>query len=198
MGAFRAQQSMQFASQQMQTMMRMMNMRGVTGTGDEFDFVVVLLDSTRMKITSAMYTDSATKKRFILLVDKKYSKSDTNRYKRIYPSQTLYLKRDVARDDESAASLYYRGKPADSCWMFKVIAGTINVYSFLSDRDFANFETSSIVGMQLNDGPIMKYSDDSLKQMIDQDSDAMRYFQKKKYLKAIRRYNYDTWKAAKK
>jgi len=178
---------------QNQMMMQMMNMRGATGTG-YFDFVVMLRDSSKIKVRSAMFTDSITKKRFIVMIDKKYAKSDTNRYKKIFPSQTLYLKRDVNKEDGSSVDLYYRGKPNDTCWMFKVIAGPITAYSYLSDQDFMTFETSSLIGIQLNDGPIVQYSEDNLRQMIMSDNAAMEYFQKKKYIKAIRKFNQNTEK----
>jgi hypothetical protein len=178
---------------QNQMMMQMMNMRGATGTG-YFNFVVMLRDSSKLKVRSAMFIDSITKKRFIVMIDKKYAKSDTNRYKKIFPSQTLYLKRDVNKEDGSNVDLYYRGKPNDTCWMFKVITGSITAYSYLSDQDFMSFETSSLIGIQLNDGPIVRYSEDNLKQMITSDNAAMEYFQKKQYIKAIRKFNHNTEK----
>ncbi len=174
---------------------QMMNMRGATGDGD-FNFVVMLRDSTKIKVRSAMFIDSATKKRFIVMIDKRYAKSDTNRYKKIFPSQTIYLKRDVSKEDGSRADLYYRGRPVDSCWMLQVATGAINVYSYLSDRDFMAFETSSIKGIQLNGGPIVQYSEENLKQMIVSDYEAMEFFQKRKYIKAIRKFNQDVEKSS--
>jgi hypothetical protein len=57
-----------------------------------------------------------------------------------------------------------------------------------------SFETSSLIGIQLNDGPIFRYSEDNLKQMITSDNAAMEYFQKKQYIKAIRKFNHNTEK----
>ncbi|MDB5139230.1 MAG: hypothetical protein JWR12_1146 [Mucilaginibacter sp.] len=205
MGAFRAQQSAQFANQQMNMMMQMMNMRGVTGTIIQYDFEVILLDSTKKEVTSAMYTDSATKRHFIVVIDKKYKKSDTNRYKRIYPSQTLYIQRNIAlntgqylihKNVQAPAPIYYRGAPTDSCWMFKVISGSINAYSYSSEEDDISFNPSSIVGIQLNNGSILKLNQENLKLMVGNDIDVLESIERKNYYKAIKRYNRDIEKAA--
>src|ERR1700712_3776656 len=69
--ALRAQVNQLLSNQQMNMTMRMqqmqmLNMRGVTvnGGGEECNFEVVLHDSTKKTITSAIYTDSVTKKHF--------------------------------------------------------------------------------------------------------------------------------------
>jgi len=174
-------------------MLAMQNMRGVSVGGIENDFVVTMLDSSKKEFKSAIYTDSATKKHFIVYIDKKYKKTDTNRYKKIYPSQTLNLVCVlVAKDDvNDNPGEYVPGIPTDSCWMFKVISGHISVYSFLVKNQSFPILPSTFVGLQLNGGPIIPYNEASLKSIIADDSDAMESFQKKKYEKAIKRYNSD-------
>jgi hypothetical protein len=191
---------MQLASQQMQ--MQMMNMRGVTGTVEEYDFVVTLRDSTRKEITSAIYTDSVTRKRFIVAEDKKYKRSDTNRYKKIYPSQTLYIDQlsliydNGIHGKTSVKHLF--GKPADSCWMFNVKPGAINSYSYMCKPWSGSNSPVMILGIQLKDGPLVQFSHENLQQMLQNDAEAMKYFDEKKYFKAIDKYNKDAEKADKK
>lgn len=202
MGAFRAQQNRQFVNQQMQMMMRMTNFRGVEGTVEEYDFEVTLRDNTKKKITSAIYTDTITRKRFIIVEDLKFKKSDTNRYKKIYPSQTLYVDHitpiDENSTDENTPVKHFFGKPTDTCWMFNVKSGGINVYSSVCEVWSNMFTPQTVVGIQLNDGPIVKYNKENLQQIIQQDAEAMKYFDEKKYFKAIDRYNRDAEKAGKK
>ena len=202
MGAFRAQQTMQLATQQMQMQMQMMNMRGVTGTVEEYDFEVTLRDSTKQEITSAIYTDSVTHKRFIVMQDKKFKRSDTNRYKKIYPSQTLSIDQQTVYYENGirgkTSVRHSFGKPADSCWMFNVKPGAINSYSYSSKPWSGPNSPVMILGIQLKDGPIVQFSHENLQQMLQNDTEAMKYFDEKKYFKAIDKYNKDAEKADKK
>jgi len=188
-------QQMQF---QNQMMMQTLNMRGVKSTLEEYDFVATLRDSTKKEITSAIYTDSITQKRFIVLIDKKYKKSDTNRYKKIYPSETLKLTRvlEPKDDDNGTPGTYLNGLPNDTCWMFKVISGRINAYSY--SCDYSNIRVLPIAGIQLNNGPIVQFNRENLWQMIISNENAVEYFKNTEYRKAILRYNKDVEKAAKK
>jgi hypothetical protein len=196
MGAFRAQQNQQFINQQMrmQMQMQMMNMRGAVGTAQEFNFQVVMHDSTKKEITSAIYTDTVTRKRFIVWVDKRYKKSDTNRYKKIYPSETLSLTCVLipkGNNDDNPGS-YLPGKITDSCWMFKTISGPISAYSFLINNDTSPLNPSTIIGIQLNNGPILAFNGENLKAMVGQNLKALKFVSEKKYLRAIKKYNHDT------
>lgn len=196
MGAFRAQQNRQFVNQQMQMQMQMMNMRGVTATIQEYDFNVTMRDSTSKEITSAIYTDSVTKKHFIVWVDKQYKKSDTNRYKKIFPSQTLSLTCVLIKKDEDNPGSYLSGKVTDSCWMFKTLSGPINVYTYDGYTDAGGIDQSAIVGIQLNNGPILQFNEGNLKTMVGQNTKALELITDKKYLRAIKRYNKDNAKEA--
>ncbi|MBS1521736.1 MAG: hypothetical protein JST50_12115 [Bacteroidetes bacterium] len=204
MGAVRAQQSRQFVNQQMQMQMQMMNnlnWRQNAGKGDTY--TVTFKDSTVKKVVSFMYTDTVLHKNFLVYVDKKFPKSDTiHRNQKIYTDQTKYI--SVIGDYRSGAEMY--GVPTDSCWMFKVIDGSLAVYArslnYLTERggllNETNFDPSAIVGIQLNDGPIEKYSKDNLIKMVGQNADALEAIGKGKYYKAVTRYNRDAEKAAKK
>ena len=82
--------------------------------------------------------------------------------------------------------------------MFKVISGSINVYSLLSEQEGKMFNPKSIVGIQLNNGPIVQYNEENLRVMIGDDLDAIESIQWENYLKAIKIYNRNTEKTTKK
>ncbi|HTD40036.1 MAG TPA: hypothetical protein VK671_05410 [Mucilaginibacter sp.] len=192
MGAVRAMQNQQFMNQQMQ-MMQMMNMRGVVNTPQEFDFQVTMLDSTKKQITSAIYTDTIAKAHFIVSVDKQYKKSDPNRYKRIYPFQTKSLVCVLIPTDgfHKRPEKHLYGQITDSCWMFKTITGHINAYS-VTPNDLGPLDPSTIVGIQLNNGPILTCNSENLKAMVGQNTKALELIADKKYLRAIKKYNRDS------
>jgi hypothetical protein len=85
----------------------------------------------------------------------------------------------------------------DSCWMFKAITGEITAYSDVCEEDGQNFDRSSIVAIQLKDGPIVKYNEGNLKEMVGQDINALEAIQNKNLYKAIKKYNRDKEKEAK-
>ena len=194
MGAFRAQQSQQFVNQQMQMQMQM-NSIALAGQGDIYE--VTFKDSSVKKVTSYFYTDTILNKEYLLFVDKKFPKSDSiHRYKKIYPEQTLYI--STIRDNASKVETY--GVPKDSCWMFKVVNGAINVYAKYYEVYDSQFNyPRAIIAIQLgDDGPMINYNIINLKQMVAQDSEALDCIENKKYHKAIKVYNRNAKKAAKK
>lgn len=179
-------------NQQMRFMQQMMmNMHGVTATMQEYDFNVTMRDSTAQQVTSAIYRDSITKKRFIVLVDKRFKKTDTNRYKRIYPSQTRSLTCVLVAKSDDEPGHYLPAVISDSCWMFKTLTGAINVYTFDSYTETGNFDDGAIVGIQLKDGPIVAYTEENLKTMAGDDLEVQQLILEKKYVRAIKKYNRD-------
>jgi len=190
-------QNLQRADQQMQRMMQTMNMRGVQTTLEEYDFVVTLRDSTKKEVKSAIYIDSVSKKRFIVLVDKKYKKTDTNRYKKIYAGQTLAISREYY-ESNSFNARKITGRANDSCWMFKVISGPISVYSSSCEEDEYDFNQFSFIGLQLNNGPIINFSVENLKTMVGTDIEALKSIEEKNLTKAVKKYNRRVEKAAQK
>jgi hypothetical protein len=190
---FRAPLNQMYMSNQFRMQMQMMNMRGLRSTAREYDFVIKLRDSSTKKVTSAIYTDSATRRRFIVLEDKSFKKSDTNRYKKFFPAQTVSLTCVVIERNMgiNQPGEYLTARLTDSCWMFKVITGAINVYSDDCDDDNSTFNRSSFVGIQLQDGPIVKYNEDNLKEMIGQDLNALEAIRDKNLYQAIKKYNRD-------
>ncbi len=201
MAAFRAQQTMQLANQQMQMQMQMMNTnwRRTAGTGDKY--TIVFKDSTIKKVVSLMYTDTVLHKNFLVFVDKNFPKSDTaHRNQKIYSDQT----RSISTDDHDVWGAIQYGTPNDSCWTFKVISGRLTVYArsagyLIPTGPYSNdFDLSAITGLQLDNGPIEKYNLENLKKMVGQNKDALEDIKKKKYYKAVKKYNHDAEKVAKK
>ena len=190
-----------FMNQQMQ-MMQQMQMTGsrwkFNDFSPEFTFKVTLLDGSTKDVVSAIYTDSVTKKSYLLLSGKHNKATDTATQVKLYPSQTQYISRNVPRpgyfDDGTAPEKPIFGKAADTCWMFCIKKGPLSLYSFLSQTEGDDIIPSAIVGIQLNDKAILQYNEGNLKQLILQDAGAMEYFNKKKYLKAVEKFNKDAKK----
>jgi hypothetical protein len=182
--------------------MLMNNMR--TNAGNGTPYTVTFKDTSTKKVVSYMYSDTVLHKDFLVFVDKKFKRSDSlHRYQKIYPEQTNYISTIV--NNSSGQEAY--GVATDSCWMFKVIDGPLTVYA--KSLDFLNttvimfvadneFNPSEIVGIQLNSGPIEKYTKENLIKMVGQDADALQYIERKKYYKAVKSYNRFAEKAAKK
>ncbi|WP_114938230.1 hypothetical protein [Mucilaginibacter endophyticus] len=199
------------SNQNLQFQTRMQLFRPIWGISNnpeiynpKYTYQVTMADGTQKEVSSKIYADTAAHKNYLLFIDKSLAKSDSNRKQKIYPFQT----KNIARDLSSSLSLTKNGKPVspknyytgiakDSCWMFKVITGPINVYSILSVEVGQAVDPSTIVGIQLNDGPILNYNEENLKGMIVQDAEAMEYIGQKNYLKAIKKYNKNIEKAPK-
>ena len=153
----------------------------------KYPFQVKFKDSSVKVISSQIYDDTVLHKKYLLFVDKSYPKSDSaHRFIKIYPEQTVYILRDKARGDGNDHE-FVIGMPNDSCWMFKVKPGHINIYSYLSEDYF--FVPVTITGIQLNDGPILQFNEENLTKLIGDDSIALKAISKKKYLDAVKIYN---------
>jgi len=196
----------QNARQQMD-MMNSMNMNRMwnwrQGAGKGATYHVTFKDSSLKEVTSYMYTDTLSHKSFLVFVDKKFPKSDSaHRFQKIYTDQTLYI--STITDYQANTETY--GIPNDSCWMFKVISGPLNVYAksfnyLIPVDDFGNeneLDPQSVIAIQSGDGPIVKYTSDNLKQIVSQDTEALSSVEKKKYYKAVKKYNRHAEKAEKK
>ncbi|AYL95049.1 hypothetical protein [Mucilaginibacter celer] len=177
--------------------LRMLGMRGGDITYNfKYTFTVTMADGTTKEVNSKIYVDTSLHKNYLLFVDKSLPKTDSNRNQKIFPEQTKEISRNVAlisgnikKADFATPPRYYRGIAKDSCWMFKVISGSINAYSFLSEEDGQMFNPSTIVAIQLNDGAIVKFNEENLKQMVGDDIDALEIIQRKNYMRAIKKFN---------
>jgi hypothetical protein len=177
---------------QMKTQMRMGIMRNVWSSVLQYDFHVLMRDSSQKEISSAIYTNRINHKRFIIMIDSAFGELDTNRYKPLYPSQTLSVIRSYIDryrlTDENAPIKHMYGAPNDTCWMFNVQSGAISLYASLCNIDY---EIKNIVGIQLNDSPIIAFNQENLKKIILQDKESIKEFDKKRWFRAIDVYNKD-------
>ncbi|MFL5772836.1 MAG: hypothetical protein ACJ75F_06750, partial [Flavisolibacter sp.] len=125
--------------QQQQAMLRRLNTPyGYNYKSDylvniKYEFVVLLRDSNQVKLKSKIYSDTVRHLNYVVFEDKSISKSDSNRKRNILPSETLSISR---ADRMTGANII--GFPTDSCWLFKVVSGKINIYSFLSETSITS------------------------------------------------------------
>ncbi|MEO3403463.1 hypothetical protein AAFN85_06150 [Mucilaginibacter sp. CAU 1740] len=185
--------------------LRMLSLQGGDITYNfKYIFTVTMADGTTREVNSKIYTDTTVHKSYLLFVDKSLPKTDSNRNQKIFPEQTKEISRNLAlisgnikKADFPTPPRYYKGISKDSCWMFKVISGPISAYSFLSEEEGNTFNPSTVVSIQLNNGEIVKFSEENLKAIVGNDIDALENIQRKNYLKAIKKYNRNAEKAAK-
>jgi hypothetical protein len=170
-------------------------------------YVVTMTDGSKLEVYSKIYLDTVLHKNYLVFVDKNLKRSDPNRIKKIYPSQTRSIARNLLLEDDqvvrkkfdSPLPVYFTGFAAGSCWLFKIIEGPINVYSFFSEKMGTYFfAPESIIALQSGDGDMVNITEDNIKMMVGQDINALMAIQKKDYLGAIQKYNRDTEKDAKK
>jgi hypothetical protein len=207
MAQVRTNMNNQFMRQQMNmSMQQVMNMpmRKRAGNsskmyngGNEYTYLVQMKDGSEKKVKSYIYIDTIKNKDYLLVVDKNFPRSDSaHRFVRIYNDQTISIKRDMTPYDpqnDSPKPVYYTGMATDSCWLFHAIDGRISLYSYFSEdgNNSYLFDPSTIVAMQIQNGPVQKFSIEDLKAQISGDEKAMKYFNKQNYLEAVKRYNKD-------
>jgi len=97
-------------------------------------------------------------------------------------------------DTKSIYRILYDGRklvgiPTDSCWLFKVGAGKINLYSFLAEENL-----NTVIAMQVGNGPIVKISKETLLPVMGEIATLRKLVEKGEFLRAIERYNDDYYK----
>lgn len=141
-------------------------------------FRVVLKDSSLLTVEGKINTDSSLQ--FLLWEDRSVARDDNLRFKNIYPWQTQL----IVRSDYGSPE--YEGRAFDTCGLFKAIAGKITGYSPVADVEAtARF----IRYVQKDNGPMLEMNPENLILLINDNADAMELFDRKKYEKAIRKYN---------
>jgi len=175
-------------------MMRTMTMglRSYPFESRKYTFQVMLKDSSVKAIESKLYIDTALHKTYLLVVNKKFPKSDpTHRNIKIFPGETLNISR-IETMNSGADSTKITGAATDSCWRFKSLSDHVSTYSYLSEEvNDNNFNPASIIAIQLEDGPIVKFNEENLTKMIGNDAKALKKIKKKDYYEAIIKYNRD-------
>jgi hypothetical protein len=153
-------------------------------TNLKYKFKVTFKDGSVKEVKSKIYPDTVKHANYLLFEDKTLPKTDSNRHQKIYAKQTLNISRSSFNDAEIT------GIATDSCWLFKVVSGKINAYSYLSETDMV--EDFTLVGFQVGDkGNIQKLVPATLEPVIKTDEKAYKAFLKKDYYRAIEKYNRD-------
>jgi hypothetical protein len=159
-------------------MLRPMNFDYRKATVQKHIFKVVFADSSEKNIFGKIKSDSSLQ--YLLWEDKSVKKKDEARFKKIYPAETQF----IVRADNNFPE--YFGKAFDTCWLFKAIEGKITAYSPVADDDLT---TSFIRYIQKDNGSLLEMNPGNLEAMLKDDEKAYNLFEKKKYEKAIQKYN---------
>jgi hypothetical protein len=118
---------------------------------------------------------------YLLMINKSLSKKDSAYKTKIYPSQTKYISRiDIVTRKE------YAGSPRDSCWLFPLIDGKMNAYSRMAEHDADDW---SVQFIQVDNGPMISVNDPKALELFIMNERAYDLFAKKRYAKAINKYN---------
>lgn len=151
---------------------------------DEFEFRVLMKDSSMHIFKSKILPDTIAHSNYLLMVNSSVPKSDPKRELKIYPKETLRITR---LDNEGTE---YVGMPNDSCWLFKIIIGKITAYSIVSEA----FDDESIylTAFSVDDGPIQKLTPDALDEILKPNERAYKAFKNDDYFTAIKRFNKDS------
>jgi hypothetical protein len=98
--------------------------------------------------------------------------------KKLLPAETTEIYRFTQNGKKIA------GVATDSCWLFKVVEGKINGYSFLSE-----VSTSYLSAFQAGDGEILPLTKDNLMLVVGDDPKRVKWVEKGNYAKAILDFN---------
>lgn len=142
-------------------------------------FKVQLKDSTSLIVMAKIDADSTS--RFLVYTDRFVRRSDSGRIKRIYPGQTL----SISRLDKYGVT-EYAGVPADSCWLFPAIQGSLSAYAALAEDEI---DDGFLLYVRQGEGPMIRLTDESLEAIVKGNEKAERLLKKKKYSRAINKYN---------
>jgi hypothetical protein len=174
-----ANANMQWQMNQMFHNMRYMH-RSEVLANYRYEYTVQFKDSTRLTFRSRIHSDTIAKVSYLSFEDKTKPREAADRQRRILPSETIY----VSRLDRSG--VFIQGFPTDSCWLFRIESGKINIYSFLSE---VSINTDYITAIQLGEGPVEPLSEARLREMLQGDEKALKFLEKKNYYRAIREFN---------
>jgi hypothetical protein len=144
---------------------------GQQNISGKYEFRVVLNNDstfvTKTRINLSQKEDNS------ITVKQKHGKTQ------IFPNDTKYIMR-VTFDNK-----ILKGIPADSCWLFKVVQGEINGYSFLAEE----MEMYVIAIQAGDDGPIVPLTKENLMPLVVSEKKAYELAKKNKLHRALNRYN---------
>jgi hypothetical protein len=138
---------------------------------NKYTLSVTLKDKSVKEVNSKIYAEN---NRGYLVFD------NGDQPQKIYCDETIAISRIT---DRGAV----KGIVTDSCWLFKIVEGKINAYSFLAQAD----GPYSIIAIQMGAGPVQNFDIQLLGDLLKKDTKAYKAYLKKDYLKAIEKYNED-------
>lgn len=97
---------------------------------------------------------------------------------------TPALTKEISRTPKDGSAKMV-GIPSDSCWLFPGVQGKISGYSFLAEAN-----SPYLVAIRKYDGPIVKLTEDALRDMLEGNEKALKYVEKKNFKKAIDTFNH--------
>lgn len=140
--------------------------------GGKYTFKVTMIDGSVITVKSRIYADSIRNQSYLVDNDA----SHPNQKYKVYCNQT----RQIICVDKGIT-----GMATDTCWMFKVVEGNINAYSFLPEID----GPFSLLAIQTGATPPESFLPALLEPMVKNDNKAYKAFEKHNYFKAIQIYN---------
>jgi hypothetical protein len=152
-----------------------MNYYGGSAATSKYKFEITFSKDSIVTLTTAIKFKNDTA--FFVMKDRMRKKHT------IYPSQTLSIKRLSSIEDVV-------GFPADSCWLFHVVKGTINGYSQYPTDDLGFIAIQNGAGT-----PVLPLMKENLAPMISGDPKAMKFLEKRNFQKAVEVYNQNEGKA---
>lgn len=144
------------------------------------EYSVLLKDSSQMRVLSKIYLDS-TGHTYLLYTTKPSANSNILIDKKLYCYSTSSITRLESREKPAI-----EGKATDSCWLFKVLEGKMNIYSFVPDLNTNIFYMKAL---QIGNGTIEAFNEQKLRELMTGNSGALSALNKKNFYRAILRYN---------
>ena len=143
---------------------------GTSNPSRKYKFTIVLKNDSTFTVKKRI---DISKDKHVIHVKVKGKKVE------ITPDQTKEISRISYMANDKLT-----GIPSGNYWLFLSIQGRISAYSYL-----AEVNSEYLVAVKKYDGPIVKITDQSLREMLDGNEKALKYLEKKQYKNAIEAYN---------
>ena len=139
------------------------------GISQKYEFTVVLTNEEELTFKAAIKLNDS-------IHSLTYKKRGEKRV--ITPQETREVFR-LTRDGKKIT-----GIPTDSCWLFKVVEGRINGYSYLASES-----AEYLSAFQVGDGEILPLTKENLLPIVKDDPKRVKWVEKGRLGKAIVHYN---------
>lgn len=156
-------------------------------SNNKYAYTITMKDGSKKTVYSKMYTDDDgdMPRAYLLSVNKELDRSDSNRSRKIYASQT----KQVIRFDE-LTNERLEGIPTDSCWLFPIFTGRLTIYSAFAEKDDIENPTR-FKALQVAGGPVEPYSEERAAEVMKNNEKAIKALKRKNFKGAFYTYNND-------